>query len=474
MTQLLPYVHPYVEQVLRHKDRLFDVARLHKGPTHLIFPAIFSENIASFKAIFDELDIQAQIYYAHKSNKSKVFVKQALKSGINIDVASLGELTTALSCGFTGARIGCTGTKNRDFLITALHHQCLISLDSLFELQEILTLLDLCSLSQARLLIRVSDPRARGHSLTLKASRFGILRAQVPIICEMIQADPRLVLEGFHFHNYEPAEAKAGFVDDMLTLIEDAYSMNLSPHIINIGGGFRVPWLVDYRQWSQFIDALSVALKERKPTGTWRNYSYGLFVNEHGSISGRDKVLGEFVSTGPVELIHDLFLDELLRDRPLADILRENLFEVMLEPGSSIFANCGISLLRVIGVKEAADGENLVLLDGNTYNLSLFMQEQLMDPLLISATESSPQPYGAYLIGNLCKEGDMLIKRKVSFAQIPQSGDLICFINTAAYTSDFEDTSPHQHPLGKKFVTDLRQDTLRFYDEEVYSPYYEE
>jgi len=472
MTRLLPYVHPYVAQTLRYKDQLFQLAQLHKGPIHLIFPEIFSQNIAHFKGVFDELELQARIYYAHKPNKSRVFVRQALKSGINIDVASLGELTTALSCGFTGARIGCTGAKNRDFLITALHHQCLISLDSLFELQEVLTLLDLCALPHARLLIRVSDPQTRDRSLALKTSRFGIPRAQVPAVCQMIQADSRLVLEGFHFHNYEPAEAKAGFVDDMLSLIEDAYAIGLAPHIIDIGGGFRTPWLVDYRQWSEFIDALALALKERRPTGTWRNYGYGLFVNERGSISGRDKMLGEFVSGEPAEVLRDMFLDQSLRDRPLADILRENLFEVMLEPGSSIFAHCGISLLRVLGVKDTGDGENLILLDGNTYNLSLFMQEQLMDPLLISATESSPQPHSAYLAGNLCKEGDMLLKRKISFERVPQSGDLICFINTAAYTSDFEDASPHQHPLGKKFVVDMRQGAPSFYDEEVYSPYY--
>ncbi|TMC15592.1 MAG: hypothetical protein E6J34_21660 [Chloroflexi bacterium] len=472
MTRLLPYVHPHVEQTLRHKDQLFQLARLHKGPIHLIFPDIFRENIAYFKAVFAELELQARIYYAHKTNKSKVFVKQALKSGISIDVASLGELTTALACGFTGTRIGCTGAKNRDFLITALHHQCLISLDSLFELQEILKLLDLCALPQARLLIRVSDPQTRDRSLILKGSRFGIPHAQVPIVCELIQTDSRLVLEGFHFHNYEPAEAKAGFVDDMLTLIEDAYTMGLSPHVINIGGGLRTPWLADYRQWSEFIDALAVALKERKPTGTWRNYSYGLFVNERGFIAGQDKMLGEFVTTAPAEVLRDILLDQSLRDRSLADILRENMFEIMLEPGSSIFAHCGISFLRVLGVKNADDAENLLLLDGNTYNLSVFMREQLMDPLLISATESAPQPYGAYLAGNLCKEGDMLLKRKVPFTQVPQAGDLICFVNTAAYTSDFEDASPHQHPLGKKFVVDMRQGAPSFYDEEVYSPYY--
>ena len=81
MTRLLPYVHPHVEQTLRHKDQLFQLARLHKGPIHLIFPDIFRENIAYFKAVFAELELQARIYYAHKTNKSKVFVKQALKSG---------------------------------------------------------------------------------------------------------------------------------------------------------------------------------------------------------------------------------------------------------------------------------------------------------------------------------------------------------------------------------------------------------
>src|SRR5437667_12893135 len=93
MAQLKPYLHPYVERTLEHKDKIFEVALLHKGPIHLIFPDIFQENIAKFEAVFDELGIQARINYAHKPNKSKVFVKQALKSGINIYVAYLGELT---------------------------------------------------------------------------------------------------------------------------------------------------------------------------------------------------------------------------------------------------------------------------------------------------------------------------------------------------------------------------------------------
>lgn len=472
MPELLPYVHPYIEQTLAHKDQLFALAQLHKGPIHLIFPQIFCENIAHFQTVFEELDIQARIYYAHKPNKSRAFVQQALKCGISIDVASLGELTTALSCGFTGPRIGCTGAKNRDFLVTALYHQCLISLDSLFELQEILWLLDACSLPEARLLIRVSDPLARDRSLVLKGSRFGLPRAQVPTACEMIRGDSRLVLEGFHFHNYEPAEAKAGFIEDMLTLIEDAYAMGLSPHMINMGGGFRTPCLADYHQWSEFIDSLASALKERKPTATWRNYSYGLFVNERGFVSGHDKMLGEFVSTTPAEVIREIFLDQSLRDRPLADLVRENLFEIIIEPGSSIFSHCGVSLLRVLGVKDGINGERLVLLDGNTYNLSTFMREQVMDPLLIAATDAAAQPCEVYLIGNLCKEGDLLIKRQISFAQVPRAGDLICFINTAAYTSDFEDASPHQHPLGKKFVVEVRQGSPHFYDEAVYSPYY--
>src|SRR6266702_1675569 len=165
MIQLKPYLHPYVERTLRHKDKLFEVARLHKGPIHLIFPDIFHENITKFQGVFDELGIQARINYAHKPNKSKVFVKQSLKSGINIDVASLGELTTALSCGFTGDRIECTGAKNRDFLITALHHNCLISLDSVLELAEIIMLLNICNIQKARLLIRISDPAAKDRML---------------------------------------------------------------------------------------------------------------------------------------------------------------------------------------------------------------------------------------------------------------------------------------------------------------------
>src|SRR5437667_6324396 len=72
MIRLLPYVHPYVEQVLRHKDRLLEVARLHKGSIHLISPEIFRENIASIKAVFHE----TRDYVTTSSNSGK-------KTGVN-------------------------------------------------------------------------------------------------------------------------------------------------------------------------------------------------------------------------------------------------------------------------------------------------------------------------------------------------------------------------------------------------------
>jgi diaminopimelate decarboxylase len=52
----------------------------------------------------------------------------------------------------------------------------------------------------------------------------------------------------------------------------------------------------------------------------------------------------------------------------------------------------------------------------------------------------------------LCREEDILHKRKLTFSTVPAPGDIICFLNTAAYASDFEDASPHQHPRGKRFV----------------------
>ncbi|HVO29075.1 MAG TPA: hypothetical protein VMT81_03785, partial [Candidatus Paceibacterota bacterium] len=454
-------------------DRVFNVARLHNGPRHVIFPEIFEENIKTFKSIFAKESICARIYLAHKPNKSKVFLKQALHNGICVDVASEEELAHALSVGFTGGNIGCTGAKNRGFLSLALFHGCLVSIDSVQELDAIIQLRGtLTDLPPTPILIRISDPQSKDRNLTMKVSRFGLSRHELPAIYEKLKKQDGIVWRGFHFHNYEPSEAKAGFTEDLLGLMEDSYKQGFSPDLIDIGGGFRTEMLENYEEWPRFIEQLASAMQNNTDTSTWRNYTYDLFLNQKGTISGRDKLQGQFAQFGYESLIKGILENEVLRGRPLKDFIKESMFSLMIEPGSSIFDQAGISLLSVVGIKKTANGENLIVVDGNIYNLSTYMVEPLMDPVLIPQTLSEQAPFEGYLVGNLCKEGDIIMKRKVFFKALPREGDILCFINTAAYSSDFEDTNAHLHPVGKKFVAFRGNESKwSLYSEDAYNPF---
>ena len=91
---------------------LLDQSIFNSGPVQFYFPEAFKENVEKLKEKLTEFEFNTEIYFAHKSNKSKVFVNEALDSKINIDVASVNELYNALKIGYEGNQIECTGIKN--------------------------------------------------------------------------------------------------------------------------------------------------------------------------------------------------------------------------------------------------------------------------------------------------------------------------------------------------------------------------
>jgi diaminopimelate decarboxylase len=471
---LPPKIHPFVRKVICRTEDLFALMRLHNGPVHIIFPEIFSENALKFKECFLLLGIEGCVHFAHKPNKSKVFVRTASACGINIDVSSYRELVSALANGFVGERICCTGPKNTEFLIYSMIHGCLISIDSVHELLMIQKLKKVSNCREVRILIRISDPNVYDRNFHLKPSRFGVHSSELQKLLDILNHDKNVVLEGIHFHNYESSEIKAKFVESILEIFDICRNKGLFPGAINIGGGFRNIVLEEYNYWSDYIDTLSGALKENRNLDTWRNYTYGLALHEDGVVVGREKLMGEFSNKNAYTILSEIFSEEDNLGRSLAKTIRENLIKVMIEPGSSIFDQCGVTLTRIVSTKVASDGNVIVVIDANTYNFSTNMQEQLMDPILIVREDRIGSCIGeckVYIVGNLCKEGDFIMKRIVYLQSIPESGDILCFINTAAYVSDFEDSSPLQQSQGKKFVAQTAGEKITFSSEDLFLPF---
>jgi len=430
------------------------------------------ENVKRMRETFEKIDVPHLIYYAHKPNKSSVFVKQALKNNIGIDVASRNELISALSAGYQGKYISCTGTKNQAFLYLAVQQETLISIDNLTELSAIATIQQKLGKTATRVLIRVANPTPTDRSLRVKTSRFGLCATELADAYQFIIKN-HLQLIGFHFHNDERApDIKREFITHMIDCIAEAYTYSLSPSIIDIGGGLRSNQLANMNEWKQFINDLSEALVNNKHTDTWRSHSFGMYINEKGKISGREKIEGKFLQSDFNDVLTEIFTTEHHSGRSLAEMVKESFLTIMVEPGFALLQQCGISLFEVVACKQSVSGELMIILDGNMYNLSTQMTEPLLDPILIQRqTPAIEQTSSGYLIGNLCREEDVLIKRAVHLTAEPKPGDLICFINTAAYTSDFEDAQPHQHERGIKLVAQKETSGWHLIAEDVYHPY---
>lgn len=81
-------------------------------------------------------------------------MRACAEHGVGVDVASSGELAKALAAGVSGHKIGVSGPEKTDRLLTeSLHHRCLVSIDSVHELQRLLALSSRLNAS-ARVLLR--------------------------------------------------------------------------------------------------------------------------------------------------------------------------------------------------------------------------------------------------------------------------------------------------------------------------------
>ena len=477
---LKPRLCKALQDWLKNAEIIYRVASGCKGPAHIVFPQLMARNIQDMRDTLEDCGLQYRIYFAHKPTKSHVFVRQALKEGIGLDVASEKELVSALSAGFRGEQIECTGVKNNAFLELALRHRCVIVLDSKQELQRICALKDSMGLKDTtNVLVRITDVSFADRQHKSRHSRFGNTQRSLPEIFEVFHDRADIEFIGYHLHNDErESDIRAAQVEDILSLMEAAYEEGFEPTLLNIGGGLRRQMLDHYDDWAVFVNALEEALMDQHPQITWERYSYGMRLNDKGKIMGRGAVQGLIPAGDFSKVLTEIFTSDRQRGRELGKIIVENGFDVVVEPGHALLDQCGISLFEVVEVKENRDGENMVLVDANMYNLAVPMREYLFDPLLIPRPEqdnkekpANDEGFEGFIIGNLCREEDFLTKRKISFGRKPQAGDLIAFTNTAAYKMDFEDASPHLHTTGTKIVAYRKQGVWQHCQEDAYNPY---
>lgn len=476
MYRLTPSLAPSVAHFLRTYPGVATLPSSFGSPLNLLFPACMSESIGAFVQMLESHHLQGKVHFAHKPNKSKALVKQAYADHIAIDVASKAELLDALEAGFTGEMIEATGPKNREFLLLALQQRCTITVDSIDELELLLSYANLLQLPVA-ILIRWHGLHSPRQQVLARESRFGIHVKrfdEVMTLCHTSFVD----LRGFAFHIDTTSESeKVAAIEHTLHLLLQAQEEGFTPNVINIGGGFKVNYLAHQEEWDAYTTAIKQSIAGEIAPLTWNNTGYG-FKLVDGQVRGAPNYYQYYNSiAGPA------FLERLLaaplasfEQRTVAQVLNDLMLEVWIEPGRALLDQCGLTLATVTFVKQSLKGEWLVGLDMNKSNLSSLEDEMLCDPLVFShngpsAANDYPSEQGVYFVGNLCQEHDLIYRHKTFLPRLPRRDDTVVFVNTAAYHMDFNESASIQHPIAKKLVVVATGDsTFSLYEDHRYHP----
>jgi diaminopimelate decarboxylase len=473
---LEPRIHKKVESFLNSEQDIFNLVDGMGSPLNLIFPQIIEENIAAFKDVYKKHHVRGHIYFTTKPNKSAAIVKQAALQDVGVDVSSEDALKMAMGCGFNASRVECTGPKNSAYLTLAIQHNVKINVDNFDELNQIIDIRSALGIvEKTKVFIRLSGFTSPRLKFTAQDGTFGISVEHInEVFTVLLKHKDVLDFQGFSFHfNAQSPEQKLIAIETLLKYTVEATKKGLTPKGINIGGGFDICYAKDKAEWLNYVDTLKNSLRTYDESLNWNNSGLG-FRNEGGVIKGASNFMSHYVDPAGADDL-DFYLSSPLAgfdNMSFAQILNDCLFELYIEPGRSLLDQLGVTIGRVNFVKKSTHGETLVGLDMNRNNMHSTHQKLLTDPIVLSRNKSerSACPDGVYYIGNLCLSYDMITYNKTFPDYLPESGDLVIFINTAPYIMDFvESTTLHQR-VAKKIAVLESEAGFNWFDDETYNP----
>lgn len=463
-----------INKFIESKEELNNLVDCYSSPCNILFPTIIDENINNFNSVFKKHNIVGKIYYAHKCNKSESLIKRMLLNNINLDVASLNELKSGISNGFSGVNIEATGPKNDDFIILGLRHNITFNIDNLTELKKIVYFTKkINKTTKTNVLLRLNDFNSEETKIVNRKSRFGTSRSKIQVLIDYIKENETLFnLIGISFHlDTVNIKEKVVAIENCIGIFQELYVRGFNPYVIDIGGGFKVNYIETKEEWNNSITNLKESILNSSESLTWNNTSFGLR-QEKGVLKGSLNIYNYFE-----EVVGYKFLEEILsaklnkyQGRTIGEILSDNMIELYIEPGKSLLDGVGLNVAKVNYIKHTANDDILVGLDMKKSDLLIGDQEMFVDPILINNSEKEPSNEGVYFIGNLCMENDFIFKHKVFLDCIPKEGDLVIFINTAGYFMDFEQSNTIQQKIAKKIIAIQNGSAFKYFLDENYEP----
>jgi len=454
-----PAVRGDLARLLERPDLLGTWLDAFGSPLNVVLPDEIARNADRFADTLGQRRLAGHVYFAHKANRSSALVRRLAATAARMDVASLAELQHALASGFTPERIMVTGPKTPELLWLATCLGVTVNVDSFAELELLARIASRApgggsdARSRLPVLLRFSAFATNG-SVRSRVSRFGIAEADAAACLALLEVQrERLELRGvaYHLDTVGVAE-KVAALDGCFRLLRLFQEAGHRADVIDIGGGFRVNYLADARQWEHYTSELTRAVLGRRSPITWRGHGYGLR-GEAGRLKGALSLYPAYRPLAGPEYVEELLAQHSPTFGQRFDqLFLETMTELYLEPGRALLDQTGMVLCRVLEVRAAPDGNTLVRLDLNHSDVSLEEHGVLMDPVVVTRGGARRGPGWGYLIGNLCLEADFISRRQIHFRSMPAPGDLLAFVNTAGYFMDFSADQALQQRVARKLA----------------------
>jgi diaminopimelate decarboxylase len=231
-------LHPSLDEATA--ETLREIARCYGTP-------VYAFDIRTMRAQVDRLRNQlpdnVQVLYSLKANASLGICEVFQDCGIGADVASAGELATAVAAGFNGERIFVAGPFKLPETIEHLRHlpEATVSVDSLSELEWLSEM----GLSNDAVLRLRPDFGSCAVVAAGSESRFGFTTDQLDQVRERLRS---LSLNVIGFHVFAGSqvldtENLCGHLRRALDLsLRAADQLSIAPELFNLGGGFGIPY----------------------------------------------------------------------------------------------------------------------------------------------------------------------------------------------------------------------------------------
>jgi diaminopimelate decarboxylase len=243
-------------------------------PLYVMDEACVRDNCRRYKAAFEARYPHNVICYAGKAFLTTAFCRIIEEEGLNLDVASLGELYTALKAGFPAERINLHGNnKSREELELAVRngigHVVIDNIPEIDLLSEIAGAYD----RKVDVMVRCTpgvDPHTHKFISTGQAdTKFGLNIKDGSAMegIRRVLASPSLRFDGIHCHvgsQLLDVEAHEGAVDAMIGLMAAIRDETGEVcNAVNIGGGLGVRYRSVHNppSYEEFAETVTTRLK---------------------------------------------------------------------------------------------------------------------------------------------------------------------------------------------------------------------